>query len=383
MIHWKKALTAGFLSLTLFAAPVGTAMAASWWQTLAYGAAAMALAKQQLTKMDDGAKQQMLASTQAKTGVVAGEAYGDRLEGIQRNIVATGMIERQYDVYANPSEDLNAFETIGGVISVNKGMMDALSDDELAFTLAVNYIDNEVVTMDQEKEADAHGFDVFKNTQYNVGGAASSMQLVYEQYGELYQEGFKRIINPNNHPQMTSRIEKLAFRMSQWSGNHVQVGGDVVYVNAQPVVRPVPSGDYSPRRRAFLAAGNLARVTHNEYGEAIDEDKVQAVPLNQQDEKGKKAHKDAPIYPPAWNVARHGSDIYVNGLRIMTCAPGDDGGAITQSLEQALKAEPAMLSEKEIKKLNKEWKKQYEADKKAKEEAEKAAAEAQRPAEAS
>ena len=120
---------------------------------------------------------------------------------------------------------------------------------------------------------------------------------------------------------MTSRIEKLAFRMSQWSGNHVQVGGDVVYVNAQPVVRPVPSGDYSPRRRAFLAAGNLARVTHNEYGEAIDEDKVQAVPLNQQDEKGKKAHKEAPIYPPAWNVARQGSDIYVNGLRIMTCAP--------------------------------------------------------------
>ena len=233
MIHWKKALTAGFLSLTLFAVPVSTAMAASWWQTLAYGAAAMTLAKQQLTKMDDGAKQQMLASTQAKTGVVAGEAYGDRLEGIQRNIVATGMIERQYDVYANPSEDLNAFETIGGVISVNKGMMDALSDDELAFTLchemqhgekrhavngvlksigiatlvdvalggdlnvldvllgsvAVNYIDNEVVTMDQEKEADAHGFDVFKNTQYNVGGAASSMQLVYEQYGELYQGG--------------------------------------------------------------------------------------------------------------------------------------------------------------------------------------------------
>ena len=427
MIHWKKALTAGFLSLSLFAVPVGTAMAASWWQTLAYGAAAMTLAKQQLTKMDDGAKQQMLANTQAKTGVVAGEAYGDRLEGIQRNIVATGMIERQYDVYANPSEDLNAFETIGGVISVNKGMMDALNDDELAFTLchemqhgekrhavngilksigiatlvdvalggdlnvldvllgsvAVNYIDNEVVTMDQEKEADAHGFDVFKNTQYNVGGAASSMQLVYEQYGELYQEGFKRIINPNNHPQMTSRIEKLAFRMSYWSGNHVQVGGDVVYVNAQPVIRPVPTEAYSARRRAFLAAGNLARVTHNEYGEAIDEDEVQAVPLNQQDEKGKKANAKEPIYPPAWNVAQQGSDIYVNGLRIMTCAPGDDGAAITRSLEQALKAEPAMVPEKEIKKLNKEWKKQYEADKKAKEEAEKAAADAQQPAEAS
>lgn len=423
MMSWKKTVTAGVLSLTLLAAPIGKAMAASWWQTLAYGAAAMALAKQQLMKMDDGAKQQMLASTQAKTGVAAGEAYGERLEGIHHHIVSTGLIERQYDVYANPSEDLNAFETIGGVISVNKGMMDALSDDELAFTLchemqhgekrhavngvlksigvatlvdvalggdlsvldvllggvAVNYIDNEVVTMDQEKEADAHGFDVFKNTQYNVGGAASSMQLVYERYGELYQEGFKRIINPNNHPQMTSRIEKLAFRMSQWSGNHVQVGGDVVYVNAQPVIRPVASGAYSPRRRAFLAAGNLARVTHNEYGEAIDDDKVQDVPLNQQDEKGKKANKEAPIYPPAWNVAQHGADIYVNGLRIMTCAPGDDGAAITKSLEAALTSKPAMLSEKEIKKQNEEWKKQYEADKKAKEEGQKAKADAPRP----
>ena len=423
MMQWKKKLAAAFVSIALFAAPAGTVMAASWWQKLAYGAAAMTLAKQQLTKMDDGAKQQMLASTKAKTGVTANEAYGDRLEGIQRNIVATGMIERQYDVYANPSEDMNAFETIGGVISVNKGMMDALNDDELAFTLchemqhgekrhavngilksigvatlvdvalggdldvldvllgsvAVNYIDNEFVTMDQEKEADAHGFDVFKNTNYNVGGAASSMQLVYEKYGELYQEGFKRVINPNNHPQMTSRIEKLSNRMSLWSGNHVQVGGDVVYVNAVPVVKPAPSGEYSSRRRAFLAAGNLARVTHNEYGEAREDNEVQAVPLNQQDKDGKKADKKAPIYPPAWNIAWNGGDIYVNGVRIMTCATGDDGSAITQALTEAFAAEPAMLPEKKIKALNKEWKKQYEAEKKAREEAAKEA-EQQEPA---
>ena len=98
MIHWKKALTAGFLSLTLFAVPVGTVMAASGGQTLAYGAAAMTLAKQQLTKMDDGAKQQMLASTQAKTGVLDDEAYSRRVETIQRNLVATGLVKRNYDV---------------------------------------------------------------------------------------------------------------------------------------------------------------------------------------------------------------------------------------------------------------------------------------------
>lgn len=411
MMCWKKAVTAAAISIAVIAAPIHMAAAASWWQSLAYGAAAMSLAKQQLMKMDDEGKQQMLANTQAKTGVVAGEEYGDRLEAIYDHIVATGMIERQYDVYVNPSETMNAFETIGGVISVNKGMMDALNDDELAFTLchemqhgekrhavngvlksigvatlvdaafggnldvldillgsvAVNYIDNEVVTMDQEKEADAKGFDVFKNTQYNVGGAASSMQLVYEQYGELYQEGFGRVINPNNHPQMSSRIEKLAFRMSSWSGNHVQVGGDVVYVNALPVIQPAPADDYSPRRRAFLAAGNLARVMHDIYGEARKDNQVQHVPLNQQNEEGKQADKNSPIYPPAWNAVQSGSDIYVNGVRIMTCADGDDGGAIVQALTQAVHAEPAMLSEKQIKTLNKTWKKQYEAEKKAEE----------------
>ena len=203
-------------SLSLCVAPVAIASAASTAQILLYGAATMALAKQQLLQMDNNDQKQMLANTQAKTGVVNNEAYSDRLENIQRNLVATGLIKRNYDVYANPSTDLNAFETIGGVISVNKGMLDALNDDELGCTMchemqhgekrhaingvlksigistlvdvslggnadvldillgsvAVNYIDNEFVTMDQEKQADATGFNVFKNTAYNsVGGS--------------------------------------------------------------------------------------------------------------------------------------------------------------------------------------------------------------------
>lgn len=397
MSSWKQRVTACVLSLTMVVAPVGMASAASAWQVLLYGAAAMAMAKQQLMKMDNGSQRQMLAETQKKTGV-ANEAYSDRLEQIHRNLVSTGLIKRDYDVYANPSKELNAFETIGGVISVNQGMMDALNDDELAFTLshemqhgenrhavngvlksigistlvnvavggnadmldvllgglAINYIDNEVVTMDQEKEADAKGFDVFKNTNYNVGGAASSMEYVYEQYGELYQEGFNRVINPNNHPQMSSRIQKLSGRMSQWSGNHVQVGGDMVYVNALPVVRPAPSGEYSSRRRAFLVAGNLARVTHGVYGEAEDDDTVVTKPIT-----GKT---------PSWQVAQDGNNIVVNDQRIMTAAKGDDTQAIAAAIDKALQAKPAMLSKKEIEKLNKKWTKEhgYEATKETK-----------------
>lgn len=404
MIHWKKTLTALTMSASLFMAPIGTAMAATAVQTLLYGAAVMAMAKKQLTAMDDASQKQMLANTQQKTGVTHDQAYNERLEQIARTLVSTGMIQRDYDVYVNPSNELNAFETIGGVISVNQGMMDVLNDDELAFTLchemqhgekrhavngvlksigistlidvamggnadvldvllgsvAVNYIDNEVVTMDQEKEADATGFNILKHTAYNVGGAPSSMQFVYEKYGDLYTEGFKRVISPNNHPQMSNRIEKLAGRVTKWSGNHVQVGGDTVYVNALPVVRPAADGAYSSRRRAFLVEGNLARVMHNIYGEAPKDNKVQDTPLmtagNTKSVSDMKSAKPAPVI---WQVQLDGRQVMVNGTRIMTCASGDNGPEIVQNLEKALQAKPAMLSKSEITKRNTAWKQKY------------------------
>lgn len=388
------------MSALLLAAPVGTAMAATAVQTLLYGAAVMAMAKKQLTAMDDSNQKQMLASTQQKTGVTQNQEYNERLERIARSLIRTGMIKRDYDVYVNPSKELNAFETIGGVISVNQGMMDVLNDDELAFTLchemqhgekrhavngmlksigistlvdvamggnadvldillgsvAINYIDNEVVTMDQEKEADATGFNVMKHTAYNVGGAPSSMQFVYEKYGDLYTEGFNRVISPNNHPQMSSRIEKLAGRVTKWSGNHVQVGGDTVYVHAQPVVRPAADGAYSSRRRAFLVEGNLARVMNQLYGEAPKDNAVQNIPLTTDTKAASSKEKKSAV---DWQVALDGQHVMVNGTRIMTCAAGDNGTEIVQNLEKALQAKPAMLSKSEISKQNAAWKKKY------------------------
>ena len=379
-------MLAGF---TLCVAPVAAVSAASAAQILLYGAASMAMARQQLMKMDDQNQKQMLASTQAMTGVLDDEAYSRRVETIQRNLVATGLVKRNYDVYVNPSKELNAFETVGGVISINRGMVEALNDDELAFTLshemqhgekrhavngvlksigiatlvdvalggnanvldillgsvAVNYIDNEVVTMDQEKQADETGFNIIKNTAYNVGGAASSMQYVYEQYGDLWQEGFKRVISPNNHPQMSSRIQKLAGRMSQWSGNHVQVGGNTVYVNAQPVVTPAAMGDYSSRRRAFLVAGNLARSFHDVYGEAPKDNKVLTETINKKD--------------PSWNISTQGNELYLNGQYIMTGAVGDSVTSIAGNLQRAVDSKAAMLSKGDIQQKDKEWTQKY------------------------
>ena len=389
MNRWKKWLTTMVAGFTLCVAPVAAVSAASAAQILLYGAASMALARQQLMKMDDQNQKQMLASTQAKTGVLDNEAYSRRVETIQRNLVATGLVKRKYDVYVNPSKELNAFETVGGVISINRGMVDALNDDELAFTLshemqhgekrhavngvlksigiatlvdvalggnanvldillgsvAVNYIDNEVVTMDQEKQADETGFNILKNTEYNVGGAASSMQYVYEQYGDLWQEGFKRVISPNNHPQMSSRIQKLAGRMSQWSGNHVQVGGNTVYVNAQPVVTPAAMGSYSSRRRAFLVAGNLARSFHDVYGEAPKDNKVLTETINKKD--------------PSWNISTQGDELYLNGQYIMTGTAGDSVTRIASNLQRAVDSKSAMLSKGDIQQKDKEWTQKY------------------------
>lgn len=389
MNRWKKWLTTMVAGFTLCVAPVAAVSAASAAQILLYGAASMAMARQQLMKMDDQNQKQMLASTQAKTGVLDDEAYSRRVETIQRNLVATGLVKRNYDVYVNPSKELNAFETVGGVISINRGMVEALNDDELAFTLshemqhgekrhavngvlksigiatlvdvalggnadvldillgsvAVNYIDNEVVTMDQEKQADETGFNIIKNTAYNVGGAASSMQYVYEQYGDLWQEGFKRVISPNNHPQMSSHIQKLAGRMSQWSGNHVQVGGNTVYVNAQPVVTPAAMGDYSSRRRAFLVAGNLARSFHDVYGEAPKDNKVLTETINKKD--------------PSWNISTQGNELYLNGQYIMTGAAGDSVTSIAGNLQRAVDSKAAMLSKGDIQQKDKEWTQKY------------------------
>ena len=389
MNRWKKCLTTMVAGFTLCVAPVAAVSAASAAQILLYGAASMAMARQQLMKMDDQNQKQMLASTQAKTGVLDDEAYSRRVETIQRNLVATGLVKRNYDVYVNPSKELNAFETVGGVISINRGMVEALNDDELAFTLshemqhgekrhavngvlksigiatlvdvalggnanvldillgsvAVNYIDNEVVTMDQEKQADETGFNIIKNTAYNVGGAASSMQYVYEQYGDLWQEGFKRVISPNKHPQMSSRIQKLAGRMSQWSGNHVQVGGNTVYVNAQPVVTPAAMGDYSSRRRAFLVAGNLARSFHDVYGEAPKDNKVLTETINKKD--------------PSWNISTRGDELYLNGQYIMTGAAGDSVTSIAGNLQRAVDSKAAMLSKGDIQQKDKEWTQKY------------------------
>mgnify|MGYP006879815794 FL=1 len=133
--------------------------------------------------------------------------------------------------------------------------------------------------------------------------------------------------------------------MSQWSGNHVQVGGNTVYVNAQPVVTPAAMGDYSSRRRAFLVAGNLARSFHDVYGEAPKDNKVLTETVNKKD--------------PSWNISTRGDELYLNGQYIMTGAAGDSVTRIADNLQRAVDSKSAMLSKGDIQQKDKEWTQKY------------------------
>lgn len=275
--------------------------------TLASGAIAMAYVSTAFNKMDNSAEgqAQSLARAKEQTGYLDDSAAQARVERIMKALEASPSVKRSYVVYANPSEDFNAFATVGRVMSVNKGTLDLLDDDQLAYVMAHeiahgehkdivngvkkqvglstaiglaagngggvallsnvagNYMQNQVFTMSQEKKADELGFKILSESPYNVGGAAGSMAVLRNTYGDLYREGLNQVFSPNNHPKTSNRVRDNIERMYTYSGNHVNVDNGTVYVNGSNIYTPASSGRYTGEERAYYMAGKLARLYHN------------------------------------------------------------------------------------------------------------------------
>lgn len=281
--------------------------AASPLEVLAQGAVAMAYVSTELNKMDNSAEgqQESLKNTEARTGVLHDAAYQARAQRILDTLSKSPNVKRKYVVYVNPSTDVNAFMTIGRVMSVNKGTMDAMDDNELAYTMAHelahgehkdiingmkksvglstavsamssngaaallgeisgNYLENQVFTLSQEKNADKLGFTILADSPYNLGGSAASMQVIKNKYGDLYKEGLSQVLSPNNHPKTSARITDNQQRMYEYSNKHVLVKDSTVYINNKPVYTGVASGQYSSAERADLVGGKLSRLYHGQ-----------------------------------------------------------------------------------------------------------------------
>ena len=297
------------LSLTTIAVVPTTVEAASAGaaETLIGGAVAYAYVSTAFNKMDNSkeGQEESLARAKKQTGYLEDSAAQARVQRIMKTLEASPSVKRSYVVYANPSDDFNAFATVGRVMSVNKGALDLLDDDELAYVMAHeishgehkdivnglkkqvglstavslaaggggnaailsniagNYMENQVFTMGQEKAADELGFKILSESPYNVGGAAASMAVLRNKYGDLYREGLNQVFSPNNHPKTSSRVKDNIDRMYTYSGNHVTVDNGAVFVNGVNIYSPANSGRYTGEERAYFMAGKLARLYHN------------------------------------------------------------------------------------------------------------------------
>ena len=297
------------LSLTTVAMVPTTVEAASAGaaETLLGGAVAYAYVATAFNKMDNSkeGQEQSLARAKKQTGYLEDSAAQARVQRIMKTLEASPSVKRSYVVYANPSDDFNAFATVGRVMSVNKGALDLLDDDELAYVMAHeishgehkdivnglkkqvglstavslaaggggnaailsniagNYMENQVFTMGQEKAADELGFKILSESPYNVGAAAASMAVLRNKYGDLYREGLNQVFSPNNHPKTSSRVKDNIDRMYTYSGNHVTVDNGAVFVNGMNIYSPANSGRYTGEERAYFMAGKLARLYHN------------------------------------------------------------------------------------------------------------------------
>lgn len=297
------------LSLTTVAVVPTTVEAASAGaaETLLGGAVVYAYVATAFNKMDNSkeGQEESLARAKKQTGYLEDSAAQARVQRIMKTLEASPSVKRSYVVYANPSDDFNAFATVGRVMSVNKGALDLLDDDELAYVMAHeishgehkdivnglkkqvglstavslaaggsgnaailsniagNYMENQVFTMGQEKAADELGFKILSESPYNVGGAAASMAVLRNKYGDLYREGLNQVFSPNNHPKTSSRVKDNIDRMYTYSGNHVTVDNGTVFVNGVNIYSPANSGRYTGEERAYFMAGKLARLYHN------------------------------------------------------------------------------------------------------------------------
>lgn len=269
------------------------------------GGLAMVYVSSTINKMDnsDQGQQESLENAKKQTGYYENHAAQARVQRILANLEKSPLVKRKgYTVYVNPEEDFNAFMTIGRVMSVNKGALDKLDDSELAYVMAHelshgehkdvvnglkkqvavataasavdggaglvaniagNYLNNQVFTMSQEKNADKLGFQILADTDYNIGGAAASMVVLRNAYGDHYREGLASIINPNNHPKTSGRVTTNNQYMYEYSGNHVSVTDKTVYVNGVNIYTPAASGQYTGEERAYFMAGKLAKLYHN------------------------------------------------------------------------------------------------------------------------
>ena len=219
--------------------------------------------------------------------------------------------EKPYNYFVNDQKTFNAFCTLGHNMSVNIGLFDMLNynEDEIALVVghemghgqnndpangvkkalplqvlaalyqsqnpdAVSIIGANVlanignaknVTMPMEKAADEKAFQYTEAANYNVGAGAATWQRVLEKMGESKESFVSEIFNPSDHPGNVARRDNYNAKITAYSNGRVKVNKDsgLITVNDKIFCTPASIPSMSSLERAYLIAGNLAKVYHD------------------------------------------------------------------------------------------------------------------------
>lgn len=221
--------------------------------------------------------------------------------------------EKPYNYFINPFEYFNAYCTLGHNISINSAVFYFFNnhEDRIAAVVAhemahgqkkhpingakkklavdagvqlfgdnlkgpgvigVNILANQVktvgVTKTNEWEADNVAFTYMVDAGYNVGAPAAVWQRVMDNTkdsGSKSKDAFSDILNPSTHPDNNARRDNYAKKMTEFSKNKVTVDSATgeVKINGKVFMQPTAAGNMSGAERAYLVAGNLARIYHD------------------------------------------------------------------------------------------------------------------------
>ena len=131
--------TAAVLAACFLSMPLAVPVEASWGGigvSVLKGAVQMGVIREQLRELDENGQEEVLANAKEQSGYYDNAAYQERAKRILDSLVKSGVPKRKYVIFVNPSDDINAYCTLAAVLSVNKGTLDVLDDQQLAFVLA-------------------------------------------------------------------------------------------------------------------------------------------------------------------------------------------------------------------------------------------------------
>ena len=218
-------------------------------------------------------------------------------------------IDLEYTFFVNQKKQANAYSAVGGNISVNLGMFEAVNynEDELAFIvahemghtqgqhmiktlngavgfglLAYLYLERNQNTASQlltgvvynnilkkgyglahEWDADGRGFAYATAAGYNPASGAAAFQRLTEQHGDKNYNLLGDVLLPEEHPSNKQRIAKFMEQTKTYSGNRVSANGTAVILMDKAVIFPSKLPQMSAAERSYLIAGNFARALHD------------------------------------------------------------------------------------------------------------------------